>query len=243
MSERADLKTRLCRLRYHARAVASAHPSVYLPFARRKYGSDGVVSPETEVVIEGFQRSGNTFAVIGFELAQDRPVKIAHHLHAAAQVATAARMGIPTLVLIREPEEAAISHMLREPCITGKQALASWIRFYDGVLPHRDRIVVGEFGAVTADLGSVIRRINERFGTSFAEFEHTATNVDRCFELIDQRNRERYGTIVQSHVARPSAERETLKAAVRDAVCGDAVATLRARAWRRYRALTGAPGA
>lgn len=241
MSGRGNLRTRLCRLRYRARAMASEHPSIYLPFARWKYGSEGVVSPQTEVVIEGFQRSGNTFAVIGFQLAQGRTLRIAHHLHAAAQVVAATRMGIPTLVLIREPVESAISHMLREPCITERQALSSWIRFYEGVLPHRDRFVVGEFGAVTADLGAVIRQVNERFGTVFAEFEHTEANVARCFELIDERNRERYGTIVESHVARPSAEREALKSAVRDAVSNDAIAALRARAWHRYRSLTGPP--
>lgn len=240
MGRRADLRTRLCRLRYGARTLLSVYPSVYLPFARRKYGSEGVVDSQTEVVIEGFQRSGNTFAVIGFQLAQGRPTRVAHHLHAAAQVVAAARMGIPTLVLIRDPAESATSHMLREPCITGRQALSNWIRFYERVLPYRDRFVVAEFGAVTTDLGAVIRRLNERFRTVFAEFEHTEANVARCFELIEQRNRERYGTLVESHVARPSAKRDALKQSVRSDVCSDALAGLRALALRRYRALVDA---
>lgn len=91
---------------YTVRAVLSAHPSVYIPFARRKYRDvpNMLVESDTELVIEGFERSGNTFAVVAFETAQPRPVKTAHHLHAAAQVVSAVRMGVPTLLLIRPPE-------------------------------------------------------------------------------------------------------------------------------------------
>ena len=39
-------------------------------------------SKETELVIEGFPRSANTFAVLAFDYAQPDDVKLAHQLHA-----------------------------------------------------------------------------------------------------------------------------------------------------------------
>jgi hypothetical protein len=50
-----------------------------------------LVDRTTQLVIEGFPRSGNTFAVVAFEQAQRQSVRIAHHLHAPAQVMLAAR--------------------------------------------------------------------------------------------------------------------------------------------------------
>jgi hypothetical protein len=38
---------------------------------------------------------------------------------------------------------------------------------------------------VTADYAVVIRSLNERFGTSFREFEHTPENVRACFEAME----------------------------------------------------------
>jgi len=71
------------------------------------------VDRATELVIEGFARSGNTFAVAAFSLAQPRPVRLAHHLHAPAQVLLAARMGIPCIVLVRDPVDAVASRLIR----------------------------------------------------------------------------------------------------------------------------------
>ena len=43
----------------------------------------------TELVIEAFPRSANTFATVAFQLSQPAPVRVAHHLHAPAQVTEA----------------------------------------------------------------------------------------------------------------------------------------------------------
>jgi hypothetical protein len=237
MSLVAPLPVLGCRARYGARAVLSTYPVVYLPYARRKYGHETVLSSETELVIEGFQRSGNTFAVIAFELAQGRPTRTAHHLHAAAHVLAAARRGVPILLLIRDPEATVVSHMVREPCITPRQALSNWIRFHERVQPYRERMVIAEFGAVTSDFGPVVDEINRRFGTTFRRFDHTEDNVARCFGLIDERNRQRYGAIVESHVARPSIRRDELKRALVSALATPALSALRERAHSAYRSL------
>jgi hypothetical protein len=234
----------LCQARYVARSVISTHPALYLPFARRKYAGieSRVVSPDADIVIEGFQRSGNTFSVFAFELAQEPDrVSVVHHLHAAAQVVAAVRIGLPTVVLIREPRDAILSHMIREPCVTVAQAIAHWIRFYRTVLPHRDQVVVADFSLVTTDFGQVIRQVNKRFGTSFPEFQHTPANVERCFELTEERNRKLHGSVNERYVARPSSERSAMKDGLQAEFDARTVDRLRERAYSIYHELIDRP--
>src|SRR5262245_21620321 len=170
MTTATDVKrassTALCRARYSGRVWLSSVPSLYLPFARLKYGRvpNRLVERDTELVIEGFQRSGNTFAVFAFEMAQDRPIKSAHHLHASAQVTRAVRLGVPVLLLVRDPRDAIVSHVIREPCANMPAALRAWTHFYEAALPLRDRIFVADFSRVSTDFGAVIRDFNEKFG-------------------------------------------------------------------------------
>lgn len=178
-----------CRLRHMLRTRVSEHPVLYLPFARRKYPGPEpeVISSETQLVIDGYTRSASTFAVYAFQLAQEQPVRLAHHLHAPAQLIAAARMKIPTLVLIRKPEGAILSQLVQEPHVAIQGALVAYARFYSCLIPYRRSFVVGEFNDVTHCFGSVIRRLNQHFGTSFAEFVHTEANMRECFELIKER--------------------------------------------------------
>jgi hypothetical protein len=191
------------------------YPRLYLYLARRRYGSR-VLGADTEIVIEGFPRCANTFAVSAFELAQDRPVAIAHHLHAAAHVVRAVEAGVPVILLVRVPEDAIASVVARKPSLDPAAAAAAYLRFYNGVAGVLDGCVVAEFGQVIGDFGDVIKRVNRRYGTSFTPFEHTDENVARCFGRIESQNRERSaGRVVESAVARPSEERARRAAAAR----------------------------
>jgi len=179
------------RLHYVARTLASEHPSIYLPFARRKYKdpSPEVIGPATQVVIDGYTRSASTFAVYAFQLAQEQPVPMAHHLHAPAQLIAAAKAELPTIAVIREPEAAVLSHVAREPDVGLRDALWSYARFYSRLLPYRSGFVVADFDEITTDFGAVTRHLNAQFGTSYGEFEHTADNVERCLALMKERSK------------------------------------------------------
>jgi hypothetical protein len=174
-----------------ARTWTAEHPSIYLPFARRKYPgpSPEVLGPTTEAVIDGYTRAGSTFAVYAFQLAQERPVRLAHHLHAPAQLIAAARARLPTVAVIRDPEGAVLSHVVREPDVSLGDALWGYARFYSCLLPYKSDFVVADFAEITSDFGAVTRRLNARFGTSYAEFEHTPENVERCLALMRKRSK------------------------------------------------------
>jgi hypothetical protein len=161
----------------------------------------------SQLVIEGFPRSANTFARVAFNRAQSERVRIAHGLHVPAQVIRAATWRIPTLVLIRKPKDAVLSFAIRDP-ISVDQALRYYISFYETVEEYRDAYVLGLFEEVTEDFGEVIRRINDRFGTTFSPFTHDERNVDGVFARIEKNTRKRFG---ENKVSRPFASREKLK--------------------------------
>ncbi|HKC29977.1 MAG TPA: hypothetical protein VKB75_18325 [Jatrophihabitans sp.] len=179
----------LRRVRHRIRTRVSEHPELYLPFARHKYGglSPRVVDDTTEMVVDGYTRSASTFAVYALQLAQDQPVRLAHHLHAPAQLIEAARRGLPTLLVIREPRGAILSQLIREPGVDMRDAVAAYVRFHRSLRPYRDSMLVGEFEAVTRHFDVVIRRLNARFGLSLHEFVHTPEAVAECMMMIEQR--------------------------------------------------------
>jgi hypothetical protein len=204
------------RARFEARSIAGKYPSIYLPIARRRRRGEPV-SSDTALVIEGFPRSGNTFCAAAFGSAQTRPVRVARHEHVPAQVIAAARADIPTLVLIRGPEDAVLSLVIQHPEVTVRQATRAYVRFYQPLLRFRGRFLVATFDELVADLGAVIDRLNAKFGTGFDVFQHTKENVARCLAEIEEQNRTVWGdeSLLQRKGAFPSEQRTALKVALR----------------------------
>jgi hypothetical protein len=224
-----------------------------------------VVRPDTEIVIEAYPRSANTFSVAAFQMAQPRPVPVAHHLHAPIQLVEAARAGIPALGIVRPPSDVAASVTIRSPHVSLEQALEAYIRFYEPLAPYRDRCMVVPFEEVTSDFGAVIERLNGRCGTSFAPFQHTDENVRAVYALIEEKashpawepaihayvsgriskaeldaarngHRADLAAVPEHRVARPSAERKARAAEVHELYRSRQLAPLRERAEATYRA-------
>jgi hypothetical protein len=239
-----SLEQRTRELSYRARYLLNAYPAVYMPIARARHGDrpDYLVRRDTELVIEGCARSGNTFAVLAFASAQERPVRTAHHTHAPAQVLTAARWGIPALVLVRPPLDSALAHMALRG-VPARAALAAWARFHRRILPVRAAFEVASFAEVTGDFGAAIARVNARFGTSFGVFEHTPENEAAVFAAIERRNRERWAGRESPErdliLARPTDERSALKDRLRAQLDAPGLARPRAEAAELYRLLVG----
>ncbi len=223
------------RALYEVKGVVARYPSVALPIASRRHGV--VVGRDTRIVIEGFPRSGTSFAVAAFDLAQEGTVRVACHVHAPAQVIAAVRRDLPAIVVIREPEDTVLSFVIRNPHLSVGQALRGYLRFYVPLMRLRERFVVGLFRDVTTDFGAVTRRVNQRFRTDFREFENTENNVAACFEAIDRDYRKRAeGTPFERMVARPSELRRQIKQGLRGQYGAAGLASLRARAEDAYEA-------
>lgn len=198
------------------------------------------VNSKTEIVIEGYPRCANTFAVTAFVQSQPRTVEVAHHIHSLAQIRRGLQRSLPTLVLIREPRAAILSLAIRRGDASPQWAAEEYVDFHSGALGFADRVVLAEFAEVINDFGSVVRRVNERFGCNFAEFVHTPDNIAKCYELIDSYEKHNAGgqDVRSTHVARPSEDRQRQKSEMEAILDSPLLRPLIAEAERLYQALT-----
>ena len=174
---------------------------------------------DTDVVVEGYPKSANAFVAHAFDTGQPRQLRVAHTTHVAGQVIAACRRGVPALVLIRDPAEAVSRIALVRPDISLDLLLRGWIRFYRPLLPWRSRFAVGPFAEVTSDLGAVMRRMNEKLGTSFTPFDHTPANVRATFEAMERDWATRIDPGTEAfdvHAGRPSPQRDALTTVIEE---------------------------
>ena len=246
MSQRPTLTF---RARGVARRILIRFPRIYARIARLRHRRDSsyiagpeALRPDTEVLITALPRSGNSFAVNAFRLAQHRDVRIAHHEYPPSQIAEAARLGIPALLIVRDPDEVALSRVVSHPPLTLESALADYVQCHKAVLPYRPSFVLATFDEVTRDFGRVIRRLNQRFGTTFEEFEHSLENVEQAFDYIDDRYKAMGSAaerVFGRTVARPSQERSDAKVALRSQLETSELASLRLEARTLFQSLVG----
>jgi hypothetical protein len=205
---------------------------------RHRHRPDRCIRPDTELVIEGFGRSASSYAVAALELAQARDVKSAHHTHAAAQVVRAARLGLPTLLIVKKPDEVAVSHMLRHPGLDAATVYRAWIRFHRTAQGVADRILVTTVDELDRDYTGIIERLNERFGTTFVPPPATEEFDKRVHDEMWERHLKQGRPDL--HFGRPTPERQRAKDALRHRLEAPGLAGLRSDANRLYAELTGA---
>jgi len=218
----------LARLRQAVSHVLGEYPRLYYPVMRhhRRY-KELLITDGTELVIEGYPRSGNTFAVAALQFAQPRPLNIARHTHAPAQVMEGVRLCLPTLVIVRNPRDAAVSLVIREPGVTLPHAFERYRQYHERIHSCRSGFLVALFDEVTTGFGAVVERFNNAFGLSLTPFPHTPANRDAVFKIVEDMERKDFaGVLREDRVARPSEWREGLKARLADEVARATYGTL-----------------
>lgn len=203
------------------KAFLEAYPRLYLTVLKikrfRHWSRAWIVESDTDITIEGYPRSGNSFARSAFQLSAGDQHKIATHVHSYAQVIRSAQLGVPTMVLLRAPKDACLSYVALSYQISDVDIqaevierakndlinnLRSYKTFYENVLRVGDGVIIADFNLVTTDYGEVIRRLNRRYGTNFPIYE---SNKDNEAEVFDKGG---------FHLS-PNSKRDGIKAALK----------------------------
>ncbi len=174
----------------------------------RKPLRPSLVTRRTDLVMDGFPRSANTYSRAAFDLTNQR--RVSSHLHSPRAIEQGMRLGIPCIVLARDPRDAVASLLQWMPGVRPATAFRYYSYYYSRLMPLRHQLVVASFEQVKNDFGAVIRRCNNRFGAEFAPYERTAENEATVrLEIERLARRTTAGEVREDSVARPSAQRLT----------------------------------
>ncbi len=146
------------------RRILSATPKRFQrpgPFAEWQRGKDWrqrkIAFPETELVIDGFPGSGNSFVASSLRDVLGDETDVVSHFHHTVQLKRAIAFGVPAVVVVRQPLAAASSLKSKQPDLWDAVILLRWIVYHRYVARHQDRLDVFLFDEVVADV-DVIRR-------------------------------------------------------------------------------------
>jgi hypothetical protein len=146
----------------------------------------GRVSKRTQLVMDGYPRSGNSYARATFQYANGYELPISTHAHSHRMPELGAKRGIPTIVLIRDPRDCIASGRHFEPTVAVATQIAAYRRYYEPVFGFLDKVMIVSFAQVTSDMGAVIERCNARFGTSFVSYVSTPESEEAVVAMIDE---------------------------------------------------------
>ena len=190
-------------------------PVVY-PLLQRLRGQEWgtFCTPSTDLCIEGFQSSSNSFVYNVFRLLAPE-LSIGHHTHSVANLKRARQYNIPTLVLYRDPSGAIPSLAARfKPSL--ENSIVRYVRFYRYVLQHTDAFILASFEETTRDIAATIQRVEATSRLEFAAYDADAV-ADEAVAYIQDWT-ERRGD--EERISLPKEERNAQKEVLRERLRG-----------------------
>jgi hypothetical protein len=141
----------------------------------------------SDVFIDGFPRSANSYAFYAFKVANPQ-AHVSGHCHSIDAIRRSLGYGVPTLILLREPKGCVASLVQFVPGLSVYAALGHYRRFHEGLLALGRGYFVASFEEVTHDLGRVIEAFNATMGTSFATYVKNDQNEARVEAVLQETN-------------------------------------------------------
>ena len=162
------------------------------------------VSPKTDITIDGFQRSANTYCYFYFKHLNN-DLQIAHHSHSYRQIIYSVKNKIPTVLLIRNPLDAISSSFIyHNQKIPIKSLAKAWINFYKPLIPLTNKMVIANFDDSVDNFSTIIKNVNELYNTKFESKLHH-DSIDEIKALINNRN------ILEQRTSLPSKLKKQIK--------------------------------
>jgi hypothetical protein len=220
------------------------HEPVFLPIVLRltPLGTSRRITDGTDLVVEGFPRSGNTFTTFALDDASEQSLQIASHVHQPSQIKLALSRGLPTVLAIREPVAALSSYLVYDPNFTPSEVIREYCSYHRELVPYAPELLICDFTEITSNMASVVDRINDRFAMSISPFDQSPTNVERIqIKIMNQHRlvyRDRDLDLVRS-VASPMTDRDRLSGRMREALLDREIEDELAEAVELYRYFCG----
>lgn len=133
---RGRLSRQPARFQSSPRVIPSTRDA---PGAPPSWRGRKLVTKDTDLVIEGFPGSANSFVANAVRAAIDQPANVESHFHHGVQLTRAVAFGVPTVVLVRPPRDACRSLKTKSPNLVDALIVLRWLHYHRAVLRHLDR--------------------------------------------------------------------------------------------------------
>lgn len=144
----------------------------------RKIYDNKILKTDSELCVEGFQRSGNSFLVLMLRRS-NKGIKLAHHMHVSSQVIRSTKRSVPTVVLIRKPEDALASLITWDDRLSDGVAIKAYCDFYKKIQHVKRDFLLIKFEELILDFNQVVDKVNARFDTSFNQSDWTKDRIEK----------------------------------------------------------------
>lgn len=182
-------------------------------------------SAGTQLYVDGYPRSGNTFAQ--FLIKNLWPgIEFVHHFHAIAPLKIALNRHVPTFVLFRHPAASISSNYLKTFALRGSTNTAqiasnpgllteltrTYREYYDFVSRNTDDLMLIDFDSLISEPASVMVCINRKIPEEL-RLQHELIN-QRVNEVKDRE----FGARDPLGSSKPSPDKERAKNTLIDAI-------------------------
>jgi len=160
---------------------------------------------DTDMCLEGYPGSANSF--LFNVLSYLKPsLKIAHHTHSIANIRLSLKYNTPTLIIIRRPQDAITSRILRFES-NFELSILEYLWFYQFVLQYNKRFLIVTFEEVTNNTSNVLSKI-ENLISSRIKVEDLKSAKEHTFSSIRELSKKRGKP---NSAGLPSKKRKTQK--------------------------------
>jgi hypothetical protein len=215
----------LDNLRFMIRSFCGRSPLLIQFIAMVRGFDDNVCSERSDIVIEAFPRSANTYCVAAFRTLSNDQLSIASHMHAAAQLQLAQRLKKPALLIVREPIDAIASLSIRRPLVKKSLLIKEYIAFHKKIYPlvNKGCLAVISFDSVVNNKKKLLEVAQDLLGDNVGCCGMSDDEFDRkVVALVEEmEQKDSGGSVRETHVARPSKERIKIKKQVMDELFKD----------------------
>ena len=170
-----------------------------------------LVNKKTDIVIDGFWRSGNHFAVHAFLFSQKKQMVVAHHFHASAQIKMAVKLNIPAIILIRNPYDCIASSLVFDPNKNPLFFIKYYKVFYSSLETIKHKCIVSDFKNTTENFDKIIELVNRKYNSDFDVFDNQSKNINIVLEDIKNNNIKSMNRNLNDEIAVPSDHKNKLK--------------------------------
>jgi len=175
-----------------------------------------VCRPDSDLVIEGYPRSANTFSadMIDVLTENDPRFHFGHHTHEIDNLRLAEAYDVPRLVLIRTPEDAILSFRIFSGNPVAR-CLDFYVNLNRNILALEKPFLVADFSEATTDFNRVVEKLNTVLRKPLPYSQDLAADTHEAQEKARARAVKTHGNKAMKMVGVPTPEREKLKEEMR----------------------------